>query len=272
MLIQRLIVVIIFLPVGIGVFAAGGIPYLIVMAALLSLAGLEYAQLFRKGGYRPATALVVLGILGLAVLRFYDLGAAEGALLAAVVLAATTAHLVDYERGRDQAATDLAITLGGVLYIGWLGAYFFSLRALPEGKWWVLLTLPAIWFADGGAYLIGRQFGRRQLSRRLSPHKTWEGYLAGVVSGTLGTALLAALWRVGAGPDSLLTPGRGAILGLVLSVAAPLGDLGASMIKRQMGVKDSGRLFPGHGGALDRMDTWLWAVALGYHLILWMVP
>lgn len=268
--VQRLIVVILFLPVGIGVIAAGGIFYLVAIASLLGLAALEYVQIFRRGGYRPAAPLVLAGVVGLVVLRHFGTPGFEGGWLAGVILAAMAVHLVEYERGRAEAGTDLTVTLAGVLYLGWLGAYFISLRALPEGKWWVLMALPAIWFTDGGAYLIGRRWGRRKLAPRLSPHKTWEGYLAGVLAGALGTALLGGIWRVGAGPETLIAPWRGALLGLVLAVAAPLGDLGASMIKRQAGVKDSGRLFPGHGGALDRIDTWLWAVALGYHLLLWL--
>ncbi len=131
----------------------------------------------------------------------------------------------------------------------------------------MLLTLPAVWLADSGAYFIGKRFGRTPFSPRLSPKKTWEGYLAGVVVGILGTTLLAALWRSGAGPDTLITPWRGALLGGILAVITPLGDLGESMIKRQVGVKDSSNLLPGHGGAFDRIDSWLWAAPLGYYII-----
>ena len=176
-----------------------------------------------------------------------------------------------YERGREEAGTDFAITLSGVLYIGWLGAYLVSVRSLPEGMWWVLLVLPAIWFADAGAYFIGRAFGRHKLSPRLSPKKTWEGYIGGVVVAPIGTALLAVLWASLAGPGSAITPLDGAILGLVLGVVAPLGDLGESMIKRQFGVKDLGKILPGHGGAFDRIDLWLWAAAIGYYIIIWLL-
>jgi phosphatidate cytidylyltransferase len=157
-----------------------------------------------------------------------------------------------------------------MFYIGWFGAYFISLRNLPEGKWWILVVLPAVWFADTGAYFIGKRFGRHKLSPRLSPKKTWEGYLGGIVVGVILTALFAALWRVGAGPNSGITVLRGALMGLVMGIFPTLGDLGESMIKRQMGVKDSGNILPGHGGAFDRIDSWLWAVVMGYYLIVWL--
>jgi phosphatidate cytidylyltransferase len=182
-----------------------------------------------------------------------------------------TVHLVAYERGRDQAGTDFAITLSGILYIGWLGAYLVSIRALPEGVWWVLLVLPAIWIADGGAYFIGRAFGRHKLSPRLSPKKTWQGYLGGVLVGALGTALLAWLWANLSGTGTAISPLDGVILGVILAVLAPLGDLGESMIKRQFGIKDSGKILPGHGGAFDRIDSWLWAAAIGYYVIIWLL-
>jgi len=119
-------------------------------------------------------------------------------------------------------------------------------------------------------YLVGRAVGRRKLSPRLSPNKTWEGYLAGVAAGALAGAGLAAIWWIGAGPVSSLSPGLGAAVGGILGAITPLGDLGISMLKRQMRVKDTGALLTGHGGALDRMDSWLWAGALAYYLVGWL--
>ena len=135
----------------------------------------------------------------------------------------------------------------------------------------MLLVLPSVWLADSGAYFIGRSFGRHKLSPRLSPKKTWEGYIAGLFFGTLGTVGLVALWRIWAGPEFAITLWEGALLGLLLSAFPTLGDLGESMIKRQSGVKDSGNLLPGHGGAFDRIDSWLWAEPIGYYFILWVL-
>ena len=132
-----------------------------------------------------------------------------------------------------------------------------------------MLALPAVWLADSGAYFIGKRLGRRKFSPRLSPTKTWEGYLAGVLTGTLGAALLALVWRIGAGPDTAVTFWRAGLLGFILSVVTPLGDLGESMIKRQVGAKDSSQLLPGHGGAFDRIDSLLWCGVIGYYAIVW---
>ncbi len=103
----------------------------------------------------------------------------------------------------------------------------------------------------------------------LESQKTWEGYLGGILVGTLGTALLAYGLVFLAGPESVLTPLRGALLGFILSALTILGDLGESMFKRQVGIKDSSNLIPGHGGVFDRIDSWLWAGVIGYYVILW---
>ncbi|MGE5123506.1 MAG: phosphatidate cytidylyltransferase [Acidobacteriaceae bacterium] len=270
MLVKRLLVAIVLLPLGLAAIVAGGWFLTALVGLFMGLAAWEYVTLFRAGGYKPARVLVVGGTLLLLVGR--NINGFESApwLISLLILLSMTYHLVAYERGRDQAGTDFGITLGGMLYIGWFGAYFISLRNLPEGKWWILVVLPAVWFADSGAYFIGKRFGRHLLSPRLSPKKTWEGYLGGILVGVALTALFAFLWRSGAGPDSSITPLRGALVGLVMGVFPTLGDLGESMIKRQMGVKDSGNILPGHGGAFDRVDSWLWAVVIGYYMIVWL--
>ncbi len=270
MLRQRLLVTIVLLPLGLGAIALGGVVFAGVVAAILGLAAWEYVHLFKAGGLEASIPVVLVGVLALVAWRYFQGLQGSGLAISALVLVAMTVHLVAFERGRSQAGTDFTATLGGVFYIGWLGAYLISLRELPDGTWWLLLTLSSVWLADSGAFFIGRRFGRRSLSPRLSPKKTWEGYLGGVLIGTLGGALMGIVWGVGAGPGSAIGAGSGALLGLVLSVVTPLGDLGESMIKRQVGIKDSSNLIPGHGGAFDRIDSWLWAAVIGHYLILWL--
>lgn len=270
MLAKRVLVAAILLPIGLVLIWLGGLAFALMVALILSLASWEYVQLFRTGGLQPAGVLVILGTLGLVVGRMFTGFSSAAWIISLAVLASMTYHLIAFERGRDQAGTDFGVTLAGILYFGWIGSYLISLRELPEGMWWVLLALPSVWLADSGAYFVGRSIGRRRLSPRLSPKKTWEGYLGGVLVGTLGTALLAYIWSFWTGPVTAITPLNGAIMGLVLAVITPLGDLGESMFKRQVGVKDSGSLLPGHGGVFDRIDTWLWAAVLGYYLAVWL--
>jgi|WetSurSiteA1Bulk_404760.scaffolds.fasta_scaffold01418_4 phosphatidate cytidylyltransferase len=270
MLLKRVLVVIVLLPIGLAAIIAGGWYLTALVAVFMGFAAWEYVTLFRSGGLQPAGILVVGGTLLFVLSR--NINGFESApwLISLLILLSMTYHLVTYERGRDQAGSDFALTLGGMFYIGWIGAYFISLRNLPEGLWWILVVLPAVWFADSAAYFIGKRFGRHHLSPRLSPKKTWEGYLGGIIVGVLLTAGFTALLQTWAGPDSAITPLRGALVGLIMGIFPTLGDLGESMIKRQVGVKDSGKLLPGHGGAFDRVDSWLWAVVIGYYLVLWL--
>ncbi|MCC6147208.1 MAG: phosphatidate cytidylyltransferase [Anaerolineaceae bacterium] len=265
MLTKRLLVVNILIPVLILFIVAGGWPYTLLISAALALAAWEYGRIFHTGGYSPSRGLLIAGVLALSLGRavwgfqYVDL------ILGALVLAAMTVHVLAYERGKTQSAVDLGITLGGILYLGWLGAYLISLRNMPDGLWWTLLALPSVWLADSGAYLFGRRFGKHKLAPRLSPNKTWEGYLGGIFMGVVTTTLLAWLWQLRA---PAVTPLVGLAIGLAVAILTPLGDLGESMFKRQFGLKDSGNLLPGHGGMMDRIDSWLWAGIICYYLII----
>jgi phosphatidate cytidylyltransferase len=268
MLMQRALVTIILLPVALVAIYFGGLVYTLVAVILLGLAAWEYIRMFQAGGLQPSGIFIFTGVTLLIADRALNGFAYSPLVLSGLVLGSLTYHMVAFERGREIPATDFSVTLSGILYIGWIGAYFISLRNLPNGLEWTLITLPAVWCADGMAYFVGKSFGKHKFSPRLSPKKTWEGYWGGVVGGTLGGALIAFLWQLTRlGPASVITPLQGAILGLVLGLLTPLGDLGESMFKRQFGFKDSSNLLPGHGGIFDRIDSWLWAVVLAYYLI-----
>jgi len=270
MLLKRTLVALVLLPIGLLAIVGGGLVYYGLICLILGLAAFEFVNLFRADDLHPAVVLAVGGTVLLVIGRAWDGFNSSPWMIGLLVLATMIYHLVDYERGRDKAGSDFAVTLACVFYLGWLGAYLISLRNLPEGMWWVLTVLPAVWLADVGAYFIGSRFGRHKMTPRLSPNKSWEGYLGGILFAVPGTALLTLLWRIWAGPTTAVTPVRGALLGLVIGLLTILGDLGESMIKRQVGVKDSANLLPGHGGAFDRIDSWLWAAIIGYYVIVWL--
>ena len=267
MLAKRLLVIVVLLPIGILAIILGGWFYALVILAFCGVSAWEYTQLMLQSGKRPAIGLVIGGTLALVAQRQLD-GFENGPLVfSLLILASMTYHMVMFERGRDEAATDFATTLAGILYLGWIGGYLVSLRSLPNGVWWTALALVTVWAADGAAYVVGKSWGRRPLSPRLSPNKTWEGYWGSVVGGLLsGAALGYLLPSLGAN----IPPWSGLLLGLVMGAAPTLGDLGESMIKRQAKAKDSSQLLPGHGGVFDRMDSWLWAGVISYYLVLWL--
>jgi phosphatidate cytidylyltransferase len=267
MLAKRLLVVIVLLPIGIIAIYYGGWVYAAMISLFCSLSAWEYSQLMRHSGLQPAQGLVIGGTLALLLQRQLDGFQNSPLVLSALILIGMTVHLVAFERGRNQAATDFTVTLAGIFYLGWIGSYLISLRSLPDGRWWTLLALSAVWVADGMAYAAGKRWGRHLLSPRLSPKKTWEGYWGSLVGGLAMGAFLGWLFSLlGAGT----TAWSGVWLGLVMGGLPTLGDLGESMLKRQAGVKDSGNLLPGHGGMFDRIDSWLWAGVISYYLITWL--
>jgi phosphatidate cytidylyltransferase len=271
MLRTRVIVAAILLPIGLVLIYIGGWAFSGFVAIIVGLAAWEYSQIFRGSHLQPSNVIAVTGAVVLALGRAWNGFQSAPPLIGLILIISMIYHMLAYERGRDQAGTDFAVTVSAALYIGWLGAYLISIRSLPAGFWWLLLVLPIVWLADSGAYFIGRAFGKHKLSPRLSPKKTWEGYLGGVLVGTLGAIGLAYLWMIWASSDFSITTLQAALLGLLLSTITTLGDLGESMIKRQSGVKDSSNLIPGHGGVFDRIDSWLWAALIGYYFILWVV-
>jgi phosphatidate cytidylyltransferase len=153
----------------------------------------------------------------------------------------------------------MAITLLALWWIGLALAHAVLLRRLPHGSGVIVDVLVGTFLGDTGAYLGGRTFGRRPLAPRLSPSKTVEGLLFGMVAGVLGVWLASTY-------QDWLPGGKALLLGLGVAVAAPVGDLFESYIKRDAGAKDTGRVFGAHGGALDRLDAVLFTVVAGYYI------
>jgi phosphatidate cytidylyltransferase len=262
---KRLIVIDIFLPITILMAMLGGWPFYGFVTAILLVAGWELWRLFKGGGYSPSLFIILVSIVALTLTR--QLWGFENShlVVSAVILLAMAVHVVEQQRGATTSAVDFMLTVGASLYLGWIGAYSISLRTLPDGLYWVYLIFPAVSLADTGGYIFGRLFGRHKIADRVSPKKTWEGYLGGIVMGVLGTWGLAALFHFVA---PAVTSADGLWIGLVISMLAPLGDFGESMIKRQFNIKDSSHLLPGHGGIFDRIDSSLWAAVIGFALIL----
>ena len=197
---------------------------------------------------------------------FFD-GRYVAIVLSLVIFLTTLAALVQYESGNEHAALNFGISLSGILYLGWLGSFLVALRAIPDGRGWLLTALPVVWLADSGAYFIGRWLGKAKMTPRLSPKKSWAGLAGAIIFGTLSGVGLVALWQVTGWLPADMPLWQGAVMGFVVALLSPIGDLMISLIKRTVGVKDTGNLIPGHGGVLDRIDTWIWGALIGYYLI-----
>jgi phosphatidate cytidylyltransferase len=254
--------------IGLPAIIYGGVFYFIAITILLVGSAWEYARLYRAIQFEPHEIVTVAGVLVIVTARFFFAEAAI-AVFVVTILLAMSVHLIAFERGRNQAGTDFTITVAGLTYIGWVGSYLLDLRQLPQGLWWWFLVLPIVWATDTGGYSIGSVYGKHKMMPRLSPKKSWEGYFAGLFTSVIIGAFFAyAFSRLGPQPlNGLIKTIEGGLLGLFIGAVAPLGDLGESMLKRQSGLKDSSNIFPGHGGFLDRIDSWIWGAAIGYFII-----
>jgi len=266
MLAKRVASALVFIPVCLMIVILGGWLFTVSATLILCVAAWEFWRMFTQGQNSPNAYILIGGVGMLSLARAFPTHDLVGFVLSFFVLCAMGIHTLAYEKGANHTATDFAITVSGLIYVGWLGSYLILLRFLPDGLYWIILSILGVGFSDMGAYLIGSTIGKHKISARVSPGKSLEGYLGGVVCAVMFGAIFGLLVE----PYSpSITPLIGAILCLVVSVVAIMGDMGESMLKRQFNLKDSSNLIPGHGGILDRIDTWLWAGAISYHIILW---
>ncbi|HWP30063.1 MAG TPA: CDP-archaeol synthase [Chloroflexota bacterium] len=234
--------------------------YVAVVGLCAAVGSGEVYRLLQQAGFRPLWALGIL----LAVVLALDAGL-TGWRLAPHVLGVVTLVVLAWAAFRPEPGSgvvDWALTIAPALYVGGLLAYYMLLRGLPHGPFWVQVVLACTWAADIGAYLVGRRWGRTKLAPTLSPAKSVEGALAGVVA-AVALAGLIALVASGAPAPPLVFLG----LGVLIALAGILGDLAESFIKRQLGAKDASGLLLGHGGLLDRLDSLLAAGVVAYYYL-----
>jgi phosphatidate cytidylyltransferase len=170
-------------------------------------------------------------------------------------------------KGKENAFANWAWTIAGILYLGWLLSFYVSLRSLGEfGRGWVFLALLCTFASDISAYLVGKGLGRHKMAPYISPHKTWEGAVGGLAGSIILSALVIYFFNLPVGYLEAI------ILGVLISVFGQLGDLVKSLFKRNMTVKDSGNVLPGHGGFLDRIDSLAFAGVIVYYFVIFFVP
>ncbi|MFC1991821.1 phosphatidate cytidylyltransferase [Chloroflexota bacterium] len=168
---------------------------------------------------------------------------------------------------KENAVSAWVWTVAGILYVGWLLSYLVALRLQDDGRNWVFLALFVTFASDTSAFFTGRALGKNKLAPNISPGKTWEGAIGGIVG-----AIIFSLFFVLPTPFALpINWWQAVLLGLLVSIFGQFGDLVESLFKRNMGVKDSGNLLSGHGGFLDRVDSVVFAGVLVYYYAVWMI-
>ncbi len=261
-LLQRVLVALAGIPLLLWVISVGGVWFFVLFSLLALVAVFEFHRLARHKAEPPPLWILLLITLGLQLNFYLHLAEVWELLLAAVLLFLVMELFLD----EGSPMLNLGAVFPGLLYVNLSFGALLRLRldaVDANGATLVFLMFLCVWSSDISAYFggstLGGKFIHRKLFERLSPHKTWEGFLFGL-AGSLAAALVFGHFA----PDLSLTTAL--VIGLLIGVASPVGDLIESMFKRDAGVKDSSGLIPGHGGVLDRFDTIMFISPLIYFI------
>ena len=263
-IVPRLAVILLGVPCLFLITMRGGVFFLLLVDLIIFLGLREFYILMKAKGYEPFEALGYFCALAISSYAWHQ-GVAVPLILTASLLLIMIREV--FRRRVTRSLGHMAVTVFGIMYVGWLGSHLVLLRQLPGtvgvqdgiGARLVFLAALLTWATDTAAYLVGVAIGRHKLIPRISPNKTVEGGIGGL----LGAAL--AGWICTRTFTPFLTPLAGTLLGVAVGFVGQLGDLVESLIKRDAGIKDSAELIPGHGGILDRFDSLLFTVPVLYY-------
>jgi phosphatidate cytidylyltransferase len=260
-MIRRILTSLVATPVVLVCVYFGGVPFLILLLGLALFAVNEFYNLMMKKGYFPAYYVGNLITLFFIVFAHYALKRNWEPAQSAILTLAAAAALISgiFLKREKDTIVDIAVTVLGMIYVGWFFSYLIFIRSLTEHGGYLFFLLFTVWAMDIAAYLSGIVFGHTPLMPSISPKKTWEGAIAGflvclIAAGIFSWTAQLEIWHA-------------LILGALIGVFGQVSDLIESLIKRDAGVKDSSNLFPGHGGVLDRIDSFILTGPLMYYYV-----
>jgi phosphatidate cytidylyltransferase len=256
---QALVVGVVFGVVALFLFKLGPTQAMFIVVPVLVLAAAELYGALRRSGYQPIALLGLVATGGLVIGAYHRGEAALPLVLFLTVGFSLLWFLLGVET--EAPVLNVGVTVLAVAWVGMFGSYAALLLRAPNGVGLLLGAIVGTVGYDVGGLVIGRSAGSKQLSLA-SPNKTWEGLIGGMSVAFVVSVMFAAILKV----DPFDTMSEGIKLGLVIAIAAPIGDLCESLVKRDLGIKDMGTLLPGHGGFLDRFDALLFVLPAVYYL------
>ena len=264
-MLSRLITILLTAPIVLACVYFGGLAFLALILVMGLIAVNEFYNLMMKKGFFPAYYVGNLITIFFIVFAYYALKRNwEPAHSAILTLAAAVAMIsgVFLKREKD-TIIDVAITIFGMIYVGWFFSYLIFIRSLTEHGGYLFFLIFTVWTMDIAAYLAGQLFGHTPLMPSVSPKKTWEGAIAGFIiclfaAGIFSWTAQLEIWHA-------LT------LGVLIGIFGQVSDLVESLIKREAGAKDSSDILPGHGGVLDRIDSFVLTAPLMYYYVILFV-
>ncbi|MDZ7294389.1 MAG: phosphatidate cytidylyltransferase [candidate division KSB1 bacterium] len=263
---KRLIVAGIFIPLILFTTLKGGWPFVVIVTIIVGVASVEFYGLARLKAAYPQTGLGVAATVLVPSLLYLE---GPAAIWVGISLLTLLVVSVELFRNRGSATTNVATTLCGILFVPLLLGHLVLIRQLPvelglpykQSGTWLVLMLITVWVCDTAAYGVGTAMGRHKLFVRISPKKTWEGAIAGFCAALVCAWACHALFVTG------LRLGDSLVIGALCGTVGQLSDLTESQFKRDAGVKDSSTLIPGHGGMLDRFDSFLLLAPVAYYYL-----
>jgi phosphatidate cytidylyltransferase len=265
-MLKRILTVLIAVPIIFACVYFGGPSFFVLVSALALLSLNEFYGLMNKKQYSPSYAIGFMVTIFLISFISFTVKHPNWEPYATGIL--TTAIIITFVGGlflkkAQDSTLNASITLLGILYIGWMFSYLILLREFTDHGAYLMFLLVAVWACDTFAYLVGTYFGKVKLAPYISPHKTVEGSVAGFVISIVAAFIFSQFAGI--------NPFHAVILGTIIGVVSQISDLVESLIKRDVGVKDSSHLVPGHGGFLDRVDSFILTAPIMYYYIIWFV-
>ncbi len=259
MLRHRILTAVIGLPLLIAIIWFGE-PWFTILIAIMAVVGSwELYRIASQAKIQPITYFGMAWVLLLVISPHCPYSPTTPFLITSAIVIPLIWLL--FRSPRDQAFANWAWTMVGILYIGWMLSYWVELRSLEAGKELVFLAMFTTFANDTSAYFVGRAWGKHALAPSISAGKTWEGAIGGLLASVAASLILSIIfplpfnyWQI-------------ALLGCIISLFAQLGDLVESLLKRNTGVKDAGKLLPGHGGILDRVDSLIFTGVIVYYCV-----
>lgn len=243
----------------------GGLWFLALVLVLALFSVNEFYGLMMKKGYFPAFVVGNVITIFFIVFAYYSINqkweSAQSAILTIAAILALMAGV--FLKREEDTIVDVAVTLLGMIYIGWFFSFFLFIRNLTAHGAYMFFLLFAVWAMDVVAYLVGKKFGRHKMAPNISPNKTWEGAIAGFFTCVIAADIFSGF--------SMINGTHALVLGVIIGIAAQLSDLVESVIKRDAHAKDSGDMLPGHGGMLDRMDSFILTAPIMYYYVVWVI-
>jgi phosphatidate cytidylyltransferase len=263
MLRQRIISAAIGLPIFIIAIWFGNPWFTVVMAIIAILGSIEFYRITSHNRIRPIAYFGIVITLILIVSPYYPGFITKPLILTGAILISLIWIL--FQSQKEGGFNNWVWIIAGILYLGWTLSYWPELRSIEHGREWILWSMLAVMASDTSAFFIGKKWGKHYIAPTMSPKKTWEGSVGGLLGSIIVSVILGILFSL---PLNYWTL---ALLGCIISISAQLGDLIESLLKRNTGVKDSGKLVPGHGGILDRIDSFVFTGAVIYYFVNFIV-